>query len=54
MGSEKSELVLGSTYQSFQWDRNNLDRKDDFWETNRIAADIIPRVNSLEANKEVF
>ena len=22
----KSELVLGSTYQTFQWDRNNSDR----------------------------
>ena len=37
----KSELVLGSTYQIFEWDRNNGDRKFDFWETNRIAADRI-------------
>ena len=35
----KSELVLGTTYQLFKWDRNNLDRNFDFWETNRIAAD---------------
>ena len=33
----KSELVLGSTYQIFEWDRNNSDRNLDFWETNRIA-----------------
>ena len=37
----KSELVLGSTYQIFEWDRNNSDQKLDFWETNRIAADRI-------------
>ena len=35
----KSELVLGSTYQIFEWDQNNWDRKFDFWETNRNAAD---------------
>ena len=39
----KSELVLGSTYQIFEWDRNNSDRNFDFWETNRIAADRIFR-----------
>ena len=37
----KSELVLGSTYKNFEWDRNNLYRNFDFWETNRIAADKI-------------
>ena len=37
----KSELVLGSTYQIFEWNRNNSDRIFDFWETNRIAADRI-------------
>ena len=35
----KSELVLGSTYQIFEWDRNNSGRNFDFWETMRIAAD---------------
>ena len=30
----KSELVLGSTYQIFEWDRNNSDRNFDFWETS--------------------
>ena len=34
----KSELVLGSTYQIFEWDRNNSDRKFDFWETNRMDS----------------
>ena len=38
---QKSELVLGSTYQIFEWDRNNSDRNFDFWETNRIVADRI-------------
>ena len=37
----KSELVLGSTYQIFEWDKNNSDRNFDFWETNPIAADRI-------------
>ena len=37
----KSELVLGSTYQIFELDRNNSDKNFDFWETNRIAADRI-------------
>ena len=37
----KSELVLGSTYQIFECDRNNSDRNFEFWETNRIAADRI-------------
>ena len=37
----KSELVLGSTYQIFEWDRNNSDRNFDFWETIRNAADRI-------------
>ena len=37
----KSEIVLGSTYQIFEWDRNNSDRNFDFWGTNRIAADRI-------------
>ena len=37
----KSELVLGSTNQIFEWDRNNSDRNFDFWETNQIAADKI-------------
>ena len=32
----KSEFVLGSTNQIFEWDRNFH-----FWETNRIAADRI-------------
>ena len=37
----KSELVLRSTYQIFEWDRNNRDRIFDFLETNRITADRI-------------
>ena len=37
----KSELVPGSTYQIFEWDRNNSDRNFGFWEKNRIAADRI-------------
>ena len=37
----KLELVLGSTYQTFECDRINSDRNFDFWETNRIAADRI-------------
>ena len=37
----KSELVLGSSHQSFQRDQNNSDRNFDFWETNQIAADRI-------------
>ena len=37
----KPELVLGSTYQIFEWNRNNSDRNFDFWETNRTAADRI-------------
>ena len=37
----KSEFVLGSTNQIFEWDRNNSDRNFQFWETNRIAADRI-------------
>ena len=37
----KSELVHGSTYQIFEWDRNNSDQNFDFRETNRIAADRI-------------
>ena len=37
----KTELALRSTYQIFEWDRNNSDRNFDFWETNRIAADRI-------------
>ena len=48
----KSVLVLGSTYQNFEWDRSNSDRNFDFWETNRIAADRIPRVNFLEKYKK--
>ena len=38
---QKSELVLRSTYQIFEWDQNNSDRSFDFWVTNRIAADRI-------------
>ena len=38
----KSELVLGSTYQIFEWNRNNADRNFHFRETNRIAADNFP------------
>ena len=37
----KSELLLGSTYQIFERDRNKSDRNFDFRETNRIAADRI-------------
>ena len=47
----KSELVLGSTYKMFEWDRNNSDRNFNFWETNRIAAERIPRVHFLERYK---
>ena len=39
----KSELVLVSTYQIFEWDRNNSDRNFDFYETNRTAAERISR-----------
>ena len=34
----KNQLVLGSTYQIFEWDRKNSDRNFDFRETNRIAG----------------
>ena len=37
----ENQLVLGSTYQIFEWDRNKSDRSFDFWVTNRIAADRI-------------
>ena len=34
----KIRVTLQVDIPSFEWDRNNRDRKIGFWETNRIAA----------------